>query len=166
MSVVAYHDLVDSLFAVVVFGEPKSSACKLEFAQLARLYGLINVNYYSLQHPWLYYTSSTLPFIMYRTILTVFSCPSRMMRPIAWFSTDGFHCGSMIWTIFAAFILFNLCHRQSKAVNIICKTYPTAPVPSVINRIRTVVDCSKSSSILLLLLAGILPCIRRYEMDF
>jgi hypothetical protein len=39
-------------------------------------------------------TSSTVPFITYRTTFTFLFCPSRKKRAMAWFSTIGFHCGS------------------------------------------------------------------------
>jgi hypothetical protein len=45
-------------------------------------------------------------------IVTDFSWPSRKIRPIAWFSTEGLNCGSIMWTMLAALSLFKLQNYQ------------------------------------------------------
>jgi hypothetical protein len=59
--------------------------------------------------------------------------------------------------------LFNLWIRKQAISSCKCATDPTAPVPSVINKIRTSLDFSNSLKILLLLLAGICPWMRQYR---
>lgn len=53
-------------------------------------------------------TSSIEFLTIYRTIVTLFSCPRRSTRPMAWDSVDGFHCGSRMWTRLATERSFRL----------------------------------------------------------
>ena len=50
----------------------------------------------------------------YRVTLTVSICRSRMARAMAWFSTLGFHCGSMMNMRFAAVRLRLEISQQGK----------------------------------------------------
>jgi hypothetical protein len=85
------------------------------------------------------FTSSTVPSNMYLITQTLLPCPMRNTRPIAWLSTDGFHCGSKRWMRLAtdsslrlnAKWINHLAQNDSTA-----RTYPTPPVPSVISRTR------------------------------
>jgi hypothetical protein len=88
-------------------------------------------------------TCSTVPSTTYRVTMTEFFCFSRIALDIAWFSTLGFHCGSIMKTRFAdvrfrlylvvstgkAFIPMGATVRMDNEV-----AYPNAPVPVVIMR--------------------------------
>lgn len=53
------------------------------------------------------HTSSTVLFMIYRTIVTWELWPSRIALPMAWASINGFHCGSKRY-MHPADVMFNL----------------------------------------------------------
>lgn len=99
MFIESYHNLLDSLRCMFVLANSKSAPGKLKFAKLLRLNRLrrqFSTNNWFTGQIKKIYTSSTVSFMMYRMMVTVLSCPSLRIRPIAWLSIEGFHCGSMI----------------------------------------------------------------------
>lgn len=64
-------------------------------------------------------TSSIDAFTIYRTMVTLFSCPSRSTRPMAWDSVDGFHCGSRMWTRLATERSFSLTEETGGSVTVL-----------------------------------------------
>ena len=111
-------------------------------------------------------TRSTVCSVIYLMTVTVFFWPIRSALATACSSTDGFHCGSTIWTRFATVSVSLNMVREWEVYGVNITTYPTAPVSMDMSKTRIFASSRNFKRISIRSRSLTRPSIRRNRMPW